>query len=230
VIERDPQAMISRALLGPASARRPSRPRCYVAMGDSLTAGEGCAERERWPDLLATSLRRLRPGLRYENLAVTGATSAEVAAQLPRALELEPDLVTVLCGGNDVLYSLRPDIDGYRENLRSIFVGLRATLPSVVLVTATCPDAWRFLDLRPRTRARVESAGIELNRATRSLAATYGAVCLEVSEHPGLEEPENFSEDGLHPSALGHARMAGEVSRLLWPHDGPTNVPEEGAA
>jgi lysophospholipase L1-like esterase len=213
----DPQWVIAQTLTGPEKARRPSDPRCYVAMGDSFTAGARCEARERWPDILASSMRRRRPGLHYENLAVDGATSAEVAEQLPRALELEPDLVTVVCGGNDVLYSVRPDVAAYADNLRSIFVGLRATLPSVVLFTATGPDAWKFLELRPRTRARVESACAELNRVTRSIAGSYGAICLEVSDHSGLEEPENFSEDGLHPSPLGHARMAEEVARLLWP-------------
>jgi lysophospholipase L1-like esterase len=216
-VTNDPQWLIARTLTGPDKARRPSRPRCYVAMGDSFTAGAGCEARERWPDILASSMRRRRPDLRYENLAVDGATSAEVARQVPQALELEPDFVSVVCGGNDVLRSLQPDVDAYAANLRSIFVRLRATLPSVVLFTATGPDAWRFLELRPRTRARVESACSELNRATRSIAHTYGAICLEVSDHSGLEEPENFSADGLHPSPLGHARMAQEVTALLWP-------------
>jgi lysophospholipase L1-like esterase len=213
----DPQWVIAQTLVGPEKARRPSRPRCYVAMGDSLTAGAGCGIGERWPDLLASRLRRARPGLRYENLAVDGATSAEVAEQLPPALELEPDLVSVICGGNDVLSSLRPDVDAYANRLRSIFAQLRGTLPSLVLFTATCPHAWRFLELRPRTRARVESASAALNRVTRSTARAYGAMCLEVSAHPGLEQPENFSEDGLHPSPLGHACMAAEITRLLWP-------------
>jgi lysophospholipase L1-like esterase len=213
----DPQRVIARTLFGPDSARRPSTPRCYVAMGDSFTAGAGCEARDRWPDILASSLRCLRPGLRYENLAVDGATSAEVAEQVPKALELEPDFVTVICGGNDVLHSLRPDISAYADQLRSIFVRLRATLPSLVMFTATCPDAWRFLELRPRTRARVEAASGELNRTTRALAKTYGVICLEVSDHPGLEHPENFSDDGLHPSARGHSRMAAEVTRTLWP-------------
>jgi lysophospholipase L1-like esterase len=76
----------------------------YVALGDSFTAGTG---EEPWPDQVA---RGLGPGLSYTNLAVFGATSADVEeGQLERALELGPDLVSLICGANDVLESVRPD-------------------------------------------------------------------------------------------------------------------------
>ncbi len=215
----DPQTKMARTLRGPESARRVGRPRCYVAMGDSFTAGADCPKGRRWPDLLADHLWRARDDVHYSNLAVNGATSASVLSQVPAALELEPDLVSIVCGGNDALLSLRPDVDAYRSNLRQIMLRLRATLPGAVLVTATCPSAWSFLGLRPKTRARVEGAAAELNRATRSLAETYGAICVDLADHPGLEDPENFSDDGLHPSLLGHLRMADEVIRQLWPRE-----------
>ena len=76
----------------------------YVALGDSFTAGTGCPPGEAWPDRLASGAARAQPvGLAFRNLAVEGATSAQVLEQLPEALELEPDLVTVVCGANDVL-------------------------------------------------------------------------------------------------------------------------------
>ena len=53
------------------------------------------------------------PDFVYRNLAVDGATSADVLDQLGEALQLEPDLVTVVCGANDVLFSVRPDLDAY---------------------------------------------------------------------------------------------------------------------
>jgi lysophospholipase L1-like esterase len=89
-----------------------------VALGDSFTAGTGCPAGERWADLLALSLRGARPDLQYRNLAFDGATSADVLEQVGPALEQEPDLVTVVCGGNDVLRSLRPDIHGYADRMR----------------------------------------------------------------------------------------------------------------
>ena len=94
----------------------------YAALGDSFTAGRDSIDAERWADLLAAGMRRVNPELRYENLAVDGATSAEVLdQQVEPALALEPDFVTVICGANDVLLATRPDVGGYAERIDTIF-------------------------------------------------------------------------------------------------------------
>ncbi len=192
----------------------------YAALGDSFTAGHGGPTGERWADRLAALLRANNPRLRYENLAADGAGSAEVLAQLPAALALEPDLVTVVCGANDVLLTARPDLGGYEERFAAILAALSAAAPRPAILTATAPESWQFMELRPRTRARLSRSLVELNAATRRLAAAAGVPCLEVAGHPGLADPENFSEDGLHPSALGHQRAAHEIARALQAHFG----------
>ncbi len=187
----------------------------YVAIGDSFTAGTGSPPGEAWPDRLASALRLRNPSLAFRNLAVEGATSAEVIDQLGEAIELEPDLVTLVCGANDVLRSTRPDVPGYARRLAAMVRRLRDADPSLRIVTATAPDRWDFLELGPRTRARVEDGIERLNRATREVARSHGIACLEVASHPGLSEPENFSADGLHPSALGHERAARGFAALM---------------
>lgn len=202
----------------------------YVALGDSFTAGHGGPPGERWADRLAAMLRARNPDLVYENLAVDGAGSAEVLEQLPAALALGPDLVTVVCGANDVLLTTRPDLAGYEARFAEILARLTGAGRQPAVMTATAPDGWQFMELRPRTRARLVRSLGELNAATRRLAAEHGVFCLEVAGHPGLGDPDNFSEDGLHPSALGHRRAADEIARSLQAHlaidcdlDGGTN-------
>ena len=214
----DPEAQIARTLAPGRAAEIRAELRLYVAIGDSFTAGTGCAHGEAWPDRLAAKLRRRHRRLALRNLASHGATSAAVLDQLPEALQLEPDLVTVVCGPNDVLRSTRPDHEGYARRLTTIFVRLRDANPDVRIATATAPDRWDFLELGPRTRARVESGIERLNAATRSVAARHGVACLDVAAHPGLHDPENFAADGLHPSPLGHARAAAGFSFLLRNH------------
>lgn len=188
---------------------------CYVALGDSFTAGTGVAARASWPERLAIGMRARNPGLEYRNLAADGATSEQVLEQACEAVELEPDLVTVVCGANDVLRSTRPDVDSYAERLGTILRSLGRGGPGARLVTATMPDRWEFLALGPRTRRRVEGAARELNAATRRLAGEAGVPCLDVAGNPGLGRPENFCEDGLHPSTLGHARAAAGFAAVL---------------
>jgi lysophospholipase L1-like esterase len=187
----------------------------YVALGDSFTAGTGCRRGERWADLLADRLAAGSSDFVYRNLAIEGATSKQVLDQLDPALRLEPDLVTVVCGANDVLLSVRPDPAAYRRRLRVMLRVLSTGLPQVRIATATAPEGWSFLDLGPRTRARVERGIAEFNVITRTVAAEFEVPCLEVAGHPGLDEPENFVDDGLHPSATGHHQAAEGFAGLL---------------
>ena len=190
--------------------------RAYVALGDSFTAGRDSIEAERWPDLLAARMRRVNPDLRYENLAVDGATSADVLErQVEPAIALEPDFVTVICGANNVLLATRPDVASYAESFDAILARLREGLPEAMLVTATAPESWQFMDLRPRTEARLIEATRELNEITRETAKRRGVLCLPVAGHPALRDPETFSADGLHPSSGGHQTVARESALYL---------------
>ena len=184
----------------------------YVAMGDSFTAGLDPDE-PRWPDVIASELG---PDVRYENLAVVGATSADVERdQLERALELEPDLITLVCGANDVLYSTRPDAGEYAQRLARMFRRLRRDAPHAEIMSATYPDISRFLDLRPRSRARVERGMEVFNAAARKVAIAHGVVLLEGFDHPAADERSTFGDDGFHPSEEGHMRAAREFMRAL---------------
>lgn len=203
----------------PARAGRPVG--SYAALGDSFTAGRDSVDAERWADLLAAGMRRVNPRLRYENLAVDGATSAAVlAGQVGPALALAPDFVTVICGANDVLLATRPDLAGYAERIDRILRRLREGAPEAMLVTATAPEGWQFMELRPRTERRLVAATTELNDITRAAAARYEVLCLPVAGHPALRDPETFSADGLHPSSLGHRLVAEQSAIVLHDHFG----------
>ena len=193
--------------------------RSYVALGDSFTAGTGCRARaRRWPERLAAGLRRA------QRRGSPTATSRSRARPAPRcssssaeALELEPDLVTVVCGANDVLRSTRPDPERLRpQPRRDPRPPARGATRRVRIVTATSPERWDFLELGPAHpragRARDPRAS---TRPPRVVAEAYGVPCLEVAGHPGLCEPENFGADGLHPSPLGHRRAARGFAELV---------------
>jgi lysophospholipase L1-like esterase len=185
---------------------------CYVALGDSFTCGTQAERAFRWPDGVASGLATGR----YENLARVGATSRDVEEdQLELALVLEPDLVSIVCGANDVLLSVRPDAEGYASRLARMFRRLRETVPRAVIVTATYPDLSRVLDLRARTRARVRRGMKAFNGAARSVARRSGAVCLDWDGHPEGPQPVHLAADGFHPSEEGHRRAALEVLRAL---------------
>ncbi len=103
----------------------------YVAIGDSLTEGIGDPEptggHRGWADRLAEILTEGQPRLGHAHLAVRGKTSGQIrTGQLGPALALEPDLVTVMAGMNDVV---RPRYDAWSvaANIEEMFARLTAS-------------------------------------------------------------------------------------------------------
>jgi lysophospholipase L1-like esterase len=96
-----------------------------------------------------------------------------------------------------------------------MFVRLTSAAHVPLVITATAPESLHFLGLGPRSERRVRSGLRSVNEHTRRLAAEHGVVCLEVVGHPALDEQRYFQDDGLHPSALGHARAAAVFESLL---------------
>ena len=187
----------------------------YVALGDSFSAGlsDGSVP---WPELTACGLQERGEAIELHNLARVNATTAEVSEhQLEPALALRPGLVSLVCGANDVLLAVRPDPDAFEVAFEALLARLRAELPEATLVTATYPDPGKFADLGPRTRDRVVEGIARANVAIRSAAETHDAICLELSEHPGVADRANVGKDGFHPSAVGHQRAAAVVLEAL---------------
>lgn len=187
----------------------------YVAIGDSFSAGTA-SDHVAWPELTARRLRERGSAAELHNFAKVGATCAEVVEeQLERAIELKPDLVTVICGANDVLLSVKPDLEAFEERFATLLGRLREGLPEAILITATYPDPGKFADLGPRTRKRVVEGIEQVNAAIRRDAEANDVLCLALSEHPGVADPTNVGKDGFHPSPVGHRRAAQEVLEVL---------------
>jgi lysophospholipase L1-like esterase len=183
-------------------------PRRYVALGDSLSAGlEG---ETPWPELAAAQWRQRNPQLAFTSLARFGVTSHEVErSQLDRALALHPDLVSIVCGANDVLESVRPDAGRFARTLDALLTSIRAGAPGALVATATYP-ATAPRRLRARSRRRVQSGLAEFNQAIRRLSSAHGAICLDWATHAEVELQSNYAADGFHPSPAAHRIAARE--------------------
>ena len=198
----------------------------YVAIGDSLTEGIGepAGDGVRgWAPRLAEVLRTQDPDLVFHNLAFRGRVTRDVTrTQQARALELEPDLVTVLTGGNDVLF--RPLTT--RESLRADVTELVAPFAKATLVMGSIPDftraaPWfRFFPWGRTFRERLHL----LNDVCREVATEQGAIFVDLWAGPYV--PTAWSIDRLHPSAEGHRYIAVAIARAL----GLPDPPEEPRA
>jgi phosphatidylinositol alpha 1,6-mannosyltransferase len=183
--------------------------RRYVALGDSLTEGlcdpapDGALR--GWADRLALLLAA-RGGLHYANLAVRSRRVGDVCGiQLERALELRPDLVSILIGAND-LVKRAVDIGAIAARLEDAIVRLRETGADVVLVTPFLPGR-RAASIYTRRFAAFASL-------LSGIASRTGAILIDTDLHPTLGDRANWGEDLVHLSSTGHrflAYRAGEV-------------------
>ena len=87
----------------------------YVALGDSFAEGVGDPHPTAsnglrgWADRVAAVLAQQTQDFGYANLAIRGRKlDAVIAEQVEPAVALEPDLVTIYAGGNDIM---RPKVD-----------------------------------------------------------------------------------------------------------------------
>lgn len=183
-------------------------PRHLVALGDSLSCGEGVGVRvpidRTWPALLADAL-----GASYTCLARPGARVRDVSGeQLEPALAAQPQVVTLLVGFNDVLRSSTCD-------LGQELTGLLRRLRGPRLLVVRLHDPTELLPLpRPARAALLRRVGT-LNAALDEAVAASGAEVLDLAGLPALRRRDAWAVDRLHPSAHGHAVIASAAVAVL---------------
>ncbi|MFI9505182.1 SGNH/GDSL hydrolase family protein [Nocardia sp. NPDC052566] len=191
--------------------------RRFAVLGDSIAQGIGDPSpgyrTAGWADRVAAILSAANPGVAYRNTGRMGATSAQVLAeQLPAALEFRPDLVHLVCGGNDLLTG--GDMTLLRGNLDAMFAALAST--GAQLSTFTLADVWEVERMAPMRPMRDRMA--EINDVIRAVAADYDAILVEFWDHPLRLRPDLMSADLIHFTMSGHAVVATEVVRALSGH------------
>jgi lysophospholipase L1-like esterase len=192
---------------------------CYVALGDSFTEGmadtEGLAPDASqgyrgWADRLAQHLDQRGPvgALRYANLAVRGRLLTQILAeQVPAALELGADLVSIVGGGNDVL---RPgsDPDALAEQLEGAVRQLRESGADVLMATGVDPVRSPIINL---TRGKVAI----YNNHIWSIARRQGAQVLDLWGMRALQDRRMWAADRIHLTPEGHRRVAQQALDVL---------------
>ena len=110
------------------------------------------------------------------------------------------------------LHAPRP-VAGYARRLGEIFERLHHAGPRRRSWSPRpLPSAGTSCRSARATRARVEAGMRERQRRDRARSPGEHCVpCLDVADHPGLRDRDNFATDGLHPSIRGHARAGARV-------------------
>lgn len=190
----------------PAPALVPStadeRPK-VVALGDSLTAGNGLMERESYPGLLQAMIDR--DGYEFEviNAGVSGDTSAGGARRLDWVLEDDVRVLIVALGANDGLRGL--SVAQMKTNIGQIIERARERRIVVILAGMEAPPNYG-----PEYAAAYRQAFMELARTHQVHFIPF--LLTGVAGMPQLNQA-----DGIHPTAEGTAIVADTVWKTLHP-------------
>ncbi len=186
----------------------------FVALGDSFTEGVGDASGSRphgvrgWADRVAEQLILADPAAGYANLAIRGRKLRQILdEQVDAALALEPTLVTIYGGGNDILRP-RVDIDALLATYDDGVARLRQAGVKVVMFTGFDASASAVFG---KTRGRTAI----YNELVREIADKHGADIVDYWRMREFRDWRYWDTDRLHMSTAGHTLMARRVLDVM---------------
>ena len=165
-----------------------------VFLGDSIT--------EAW------DLSVFFKGKPYGNRGISGQTTPQILLRFRQdVIALNPDIVVILAGTNDIAENSGPTpLGAIEDNLKSMvdLARMNGVHPILASVLPAAIYPWRP-EIRPIEKI------LGLNQWMKEYAATEGIGYLDyysamVNDQHGLK-PE-FSGDGVHPNEVGYTVMA----------------------
>jgi lysophospholipase L1-like esterase len=188
-------------------------PILYVALGDSTGAGVGARD-GGYVARLFKRLEERRPESKLSNLCVSGATTADlVRDQSDRGVTLNPDLVTVGIGINDIGHGLT--LEQFSSNFEQILSTLKEKTHATIVVT-NLPDISSAPRIPSSMRSEYQQQIEEFCKRLEEIANRHGVTIFDVYTITKQElpsHPEYFSADGFHPSDQGYELWAEQ----MWP-------------
>ena len=236
-------AVIILSLLPAFGASPVTQGKKVVFIGDSITDGNwGCvngykptsAERSHtdfnhiyghsYMMLVASDIQSKRPkaGYQFFNRGFSGHKLIDLEGRWKEdVLDLEPDVVSVLVGVNDMGSYMRDgsenkapfDFEGWKERYRSLLLQTKERNPSVRLVLCTPFLAKEGSTGKLADYGEREKMVSRLAESVRELCSETGATLVPLDELfkkliASEPSPRYWIWDGVHPTPAGHRRMA----------------------
>ena len=181
-----------------------AQPVTVVALGDSLTAGDGLAQDEGFVPQLEAWLKDRGVSARVINGGVSGDTSAGGAARINWALTPEVNAVVVTLGGNDLLRGIPPEET--RKHLSRILTELQNRDLPALLVGLPGPANFGP-DYKAAFEANFETLAAEFQVP---LEPNFLAAITDTLD-PADTARLYLQPDGLHPNREGVSRIVDAI-------------------
>lgn len=217
-------------IAGNTASAEPQIPAAYVAIGDSLAAGQtpNRSIDSGYSDLIAQELTRNQPLAFYsKDLAFPGFTTGDVLESIEsdEAKELlgQANIITVSAGANDLLRLVQANaaegalsfeeiqadyaLNAARENVETILSELEELAPSADIYVM----GYYFAYPHARDSQKQGTAGQleQLNDILKKEAEQAGATFVDVADRFGEDAVELVPNSGdVHPNVDGYQEMA----------------------
>jgi uncharacterized protein (DUF952 family)/lysophospholipase L1-like esterase len=160
-----------------------------------------------WADRFAEYVAVASPHLQYANVAVRGKRLGQMRReQLAPVQAMQPDLVTVMGGLNDLLQP-GADVEAMLTDLDDLLGGFGAA----TVLTNTFPDIAAVSPLLRRVAPKVAA----YNAGIREAAGRRGALVVDFAAHRTGTDPRIWSPDRIHANPVGHALIAAAFADTL---------------
>ncbi len=168
-----------------------------VALGDSLTAGYGLADKDGFVPRLQSALAAKGIAADIANAGVSGDTAADGLARLDWSVPPGTDAVIVELGANDMLRGIKPQVT--QDALDAIVRRLTARHIAVLLC-----------GMRAAPNLGAEY-GRAFGRIYPELAAKYGVLLYPFFLDGVAADLKLTQSDGMHPNAAGVGVIVGRI-------------------
>ena len=189
------------------SMRRP--PIRFAMMGDSTAAGYGVHRDRDTPAAqlaIAISAVARRP-VHVSNVAVVGAESPDLPAQLEALGDARVELAIIMIGANDVTELTKPSVAvPYLEDLVR-----RLRARGIEVIVGTCPDLGTIRPIAQPLRSYARRLSRKMAREQTVAVVRAGGRTVSLADLLGPKfaaRVELFSADRFHPSEEGYKEAA----------------------
>ena len=171
----------------------------YLALGDSYTIGEGVAEEDRWPVMLAHLLDMSPPTI----IAKTGWTTDELQAAINKAKpDTNYDLVSLLIGVNNQYRGYDPEV--YQKEFAALLqqaISFAGNDPNHVFVVSI-PDYGVTLFAAEKNPRKISEEIDVYNRINKKITEAVGVQYFDITpiSRKAAHDESLLAEDQLHPS------------------------------
>lgn len=173
----------------------------YLAIGDSWTWATNTTTtrgNQYYANKIRDAIRADFGACRLINKGIGGTTSGKMVQSIPWLMSLEPDLVTIGVGTNDLVNNSVP-VATYKNNLITLIDALRVRNPDVDIILCTpgrSLDPNRLPYIQPFRTAMEE---VSISKGTK--------LCKFENAWTSAQDSTHIESDTIHPSSLGQQAL-----------------------